>query len=212
MNDWLIINNMLSLSNSLRFMKTRGFNVVRFYECRTENELRSAFDKLNKPVVLKVDSEEYTHKTEVNGVVLNVDEKKKALKEFNRLMLLGESVVVQEQCEGTELIMGVNEDETFGKIIMFGLGGVLVELLNDVSFRACPINRRDAKEMIDELKASELIKGYRGRERVSKVKIKDLLIKLCKFAEENNVKSLDLNPVMFKGKNYHIVDARLEVN
>ncbi|MBN1924149.1 MAG: acetate--CoA ligase family protein [Nanoarchaeota archaeon] len=201
---------MLSLSNSLRFMKTRGFNVVRFYECKNKNEFLSAFDKLDKPIVMKIDSEKYTHKTEVSGVVMNITDKREALMQFNRLMLLGESVVVQEQLKGVELILGVTNDTSFGTLIMFGMGGVFVELLQDVSFRACPINLQDAEEMINDLKMKELLNGFRNQPKVNKTLLKRLLVKLSKFAVENKVLTLDLNPIIFDKNNYYIVDARMD--
>jgi len=197
---------MHSLSDSLRFMKTRGFNTARFYECRNKTQLLSAFDKLDKPVVLKIDSKKYSHKSEVKGVVLDVNDRKTAVKEFERLMLLGESVVIQEQQKGTELIC----DNSFGRLIMLGIGGIFVELLDDVSFRACPINSEDAGEMIEELKAKKLIKGFRNNPGISKALIKKLLVRLSKFAEKSNVKTLDLNPVIFDKNNYYVVDARME--
>ncbi len=200
---------MHTLSDSLRFMKTRNFNVARFYECSTQKELISAFDKLSKPVVLKVDSKKHTHKTDVKGVVLDINDKRTAVMHFNRLMLLGESVVVQEQLKGVELILGITNDDVFGTLLMFGLGGVFVELLNDVSFRACPITLQDADDMINELKAKHVIDGFRG-EKINRSLIKKLLVKLSKFAVKDNVKTLDLNPVIFQDNKYFIVDARME--
>lgn len=202
---------MHSLSDSLRFMKTRGFNVARFYECKTKSELSSAFDKLNKPVVLKVDSKKHTHKTEVKGVVLDVADRKIAMKEFDRLMLLGESVVIQEQRRGTEIIIGIQDDESFGRLVMFGLGGVFVELLKDVSFRACPITKKEASEMVKEIKYDKVLKGFRGMPKIKMSLLKNLLYKICKFAEKDNVKSLDLNPIVFEKGKYFIVDARMEL-
>lgn len=201
---------MHSLSDSLRFMKTRGFNVARFYECKTKGEISSAFDKLTKPVVLKVDSKKHTHKTEVKGVVMDVVDKKTALIQFDRLMLLGESVVIQEQRRGTELIIGIEYDDSFGRIIMFGLGGLFVELLEDVSFRACPITQSDAAEMITEIKYKKILEGFRGGPKISTNLLKRLLVKVCNFAEKDNVKSLDLNPIIFEKGSYYVVDARME--
>jgi succinyl-CoA synthetase beta subunit len=203
---------MFSLSDSLRFMKTRKFNTARFYECRNKTELYSAFDKLTAPVVLKVDSMKHTHKTDVKGVVLNINDKRVLGKEFDRLMLLGESVVIQEQKKGVELIMGLNYDNSFGHVIMLGIGGVLVELLKDVSFRACPIALFDAEDMIEELKAKKVLNGFRNMPKIKKSLIKKVLVKLSKTAVKDNIKTLDLNPIIFTKNDYYIVDARMDVN
>lgn len=202
---------MLSVTDSIRFMKTRDFNVARFYECKSVKELNIAFDKLNKPVVLKINSEKYAHKSDVKGVVLNVYNKNEAADEFKRLIKLGESVVIQEQHKGVELIIGLQNDDTFGPIIMLGVGGVMVELLKDVSFRACPITLDDAEQMINELKTKDLLEGFRGTEKVNKALLKKLLVKLSIIAEKEKIKTLDLNPVIFEKNDYFIVDARMEI-
>ncbi|VVB75537.1 Acetate--CoA ligase [ADP-forming] II [Candidatus Tiddalikarchaeum anstoanum] len=201
---------MFSVTDSLRFMKTRGFNIARFYECKNLKELNLAFDRLNKPVVLKINSEKFSHKSDVKGVVLNINSKNELVEEFKRLIKLGEGVVIQEQVKGVELIIGLQYDDSFGPIIMLGAGGVFVELLKDVSFRACPINLDDAEEMIEELKTKKLLEGFRGADKVNKAVVKKLLVKLSQIADKERIKTLDLNPIIFDKSNYYVVDARME--
>lgn len=126
-------------------------------------------------------------------------------------MLLGESVVVQEQKSGNQLIVGINYDNSFGHVLMFGFGGILVELLKDVSFRSCPISLNDAEDMINELKMKKLIEGFRNNAPMNKVVLKKLLVDLSKFAISENIKTMDLNPILFDKDNYYIVDARIEL-
>jgi acyl-CoA synthetase (NDP forming) len=202
---------MLNVSDSLRFMKTRDFNVAKFYDCKTPSELSLAFDKLNKPVVLKINSLKYSHKTDVKGVALNVMSKSEANEEFKRMMKIAESVVLQDQVKGVELIIGLKNDETFGPIIMLGIGGVLVEIVKDVSFRACPITLDDAEDMINDLKARKILDGYRNYDKINKQLLKKLLVKLSTIAEKEKIGELDLNPVIFDKENYYIVDARIEL-
>jgi len=111
---------------------------------------------------------------------------------------------------GVEVIIGMSQDAQFGPVLMFGLGGILVEVLKDVSFRIVPLSRRDAAEMIREIKGYPLLQGYRGREAVDISYLEELLIKVSNFAEHNpEVKELDLNPVFAYSDGAVAVDARV---
>jgi 3-hydroxypropionyl-CoA synthetase (ADP-forming) len=193
-------------------MKTRGFEVAKFYECKSVNDVKLAFDKLHSPVVMKIDSKKHLHKTEAGGVILNISNKNDAVSHFKRLAQIGESVIIQEQHKGVELVLGVNYDDSFGRLIMFGVGGVLVELLKDVSFRVCPITLEDAEQMINELKTKQLLEGFRGGPKINRTMLKRLLVKLCGTAEKEKIKLLDLNPVIIEKNEYHIVDSRIEID
>ena len=108
------------------------------------------------------------------------------------------------------VIIGMMKDAQFGPVIMFGLGGILVELLKDVSFRIVPLTKRDAKEMIKEIKGYPLLEGYRGRERVDVSNLEELLIRVSRFVEQNpEIKELDLNPVLAYADGAIAVDARV---
>jgi len=202
---------MLKLSDSLRFMKTRKFNLAEFYECSNKSELLSAFDRLSKPIVLKISSEKYTHKSDIGGIALNIMDKKELIKAYNNLRKLSKSVVMQEQKKGAELIIGINKDSTFGKMIMLGVGGVFVELIKDVSFRKAPISKKDADEMINELKFKKVLEGFRGNPKVDEQKLAELLVKISDLAVNEKILSMDLNPVIFSGNEYYLVDARIEL-
>ncbi|MDD4353645.1 MAG: acetate--CoA ligase family protein [Candidatus Nanoarchaeia archaeon] len=202
---------MLKLSDSLRFMKTRNFNLAEFYECSNKSELLSAFDRLTKPLVIKISSEEYSHKSDVGGLFLNINDKKELLKAYNNLKKLSKSVVLQEQKKGIELILGINNDNVFGKMIMLGIGGVFVELIKDVSFRKAPITKKDALDMINELKFKKILNGFRNNPKINIDKLSELLVKLGELAINEKVLSMDLNPVMFLENDYFLVDARIEL-
>lgn len=200
---------MLKLADSLRFMKTRNFNVADFYECASKSELLSAFDRMQKPVVLKISSEEHLHKTDVGGIVLGINDKKKLLSSYAELKNLSAKVVLQEQKKGLELIIGIHNDGVFGQMIMLGIGGVFVELIKDVSFRKIPISLKDADDMINELRFNHLLKGFRGSEQISKSLLAKLLMNISETAMKEKIKALDLNPVIFSKNDYFIVDARV---
>jgi acyl-CoA synthetase (NDP forming) len=111
---------------------------------------------------------------------------------------------------GVEVIIGMTKDEQFGPVLMFGLGGVLVEVLKDVSFRIVPLTKRDAAEMVREIKGYPLLEGYRGQEAVNISYLEELLLKVSDFVEQNpEIKELDLNPIIAYRDGAIAVDARI---
>jgi len=111
---------------------------------------------------------------------------------------------------GIEVIIGMTKDAQFGPVIMFGLGGILVEVLKDVSFRIVPMTKRDASEMITEIKGFPILKGYRGHDPADVPFLEDLIIKVSDFVEKNpEIKELDLNPVFAYKDGAIGVDARI---
>ncbi len=115
--------------------------------------------------------------------------------------------------KGTEVIIGMSQDPIFGPVLMFGLGGIFVEILKDVSFRAIPLSRYDAVTMIDQIKASKLFEGVRGELPVDKDALVDLLLTVSGIIENHpDISELDLNPVIAYDKGYAIVDARIIVD
>lgn len=111
---------------------------------------------------------------------------------------------------GVEVIIGMSKDTQFGPVLMFGPGGILVEVLKDVSFRIVPLTKRDAREMIKELKGYPLLQGYRGQEPVDISNLEEWLLKISNFAEQNpQVKELDLNPIFAYSDGAVAVDARV---
>jgi acetyl-CoA synthetase (ADP-forming) len=111
---------------------------------------------------------------------------------------------------GTEVIIGTNKDLQFGPVLMFGLGGIFVEVLQDISFRIIPVNEREAQEMIQEIKGYPLLQGYRGKEPANIPALIDLILKLSKFVEENpKIKELEMNPIVAYQDGAIAVDARI---
>jgi len=111
---------------------------------------------------------------------------------------------------GVEVIIGMSQDVQFGPVLMFGLGGILVEVLKDVSFRIVPLAKRDAAEMIREIKGYPLLQGYRGQEAVDVSYLEELLLKVSDFVERNpEIKELDLNPIFAYSSGAVAVDARV---
>jgi acetyl-CoA synthetase (ADP-forming) len=200
---------MLNVSESLNFLKLEGLPVVETFRVNSETGLKRAFDRLKKPLVIKVNTAQ--HKIDIKGVEIDIDSFEKALKAFSRLSRISQDVVVQEQVEGLELSLGVKNDPVFHQVVMFGLGGVFIEVMKDVSFRVCPVTKTEAKHMINELRSIKLLKGYRGGDSVDIDALASLIKKLSEVAVKSEIKELDINPLIASGKNLLIVDARLEV-
>jgi acyl-CoA synthetase (NDP forming) len=176
--------------------------------------------ELGFPVVLKIHSPDIIHKTDVGGVKLGLATATAAGKAYNEIMASAkakapsaklEGVTVQPMARhGTEVIIGMSKDPQFGPVLMFGLGGILVEILKDVSFRIVPITRRDANQMITEIKGFPLLQGYRGSEPASITALEDMLLKLSDFVEKHpEIKEVDLNPIFAYKDGAVAVDARV---
>jgi len=109
-----------------------------------------------------------------------------------------------------EIIVGTTTDPQFGPTIMLGMGGIYVEVYKDVTFRVAPINEVDAKEMIEELKGSKILKGYRGQPPLDLKAVTDLLLKVSKLALSHKmISQIDLNPILVYEKGLQVVDARI---
>ncbi|MCU0637478.1 MAG: acetate--CoA ligase family protein [Methanothrix sp.] len=182
---------------------------------RSEDEAAEIFQSLGSPVAMKLLSAEVVHKSDAGGVKLNlkdVGEVRAAYREIVRTFSGKriEGVSVQRMARpGIEAIVGVANDATFGPVLMFGLGGVFVEVLEDVSFRSLPISASDAIEMIQEIKGYALLKGYRGYS-ADIAALERLLLSISDFVMANpEISEMDLNPVFLYPDGYCVVDARI---
>ena len=172
------------------------------------------------PIVLKIASPHIIHKSDAGGVKIGLKNAAQVGRAYSEIMQAVkqthpeatiEGMAVQKMARpGIEVIIGISKDVQFGPVIMFGLGGIWVELLKDVSFRVIPITRRDAREMVREVKAYPLLEGYRGQEPASIPVLEEMLLKVSTFAEHNpEIKELDLNPVFAYKDDAIAVDARI---
>ena len=187
---------------------------------KTRDEAVAVAKELGFPIVLKIVSPQITHKSDVGGVALGLGSAEDVGAAFDRVTASAkqhvpdasiEGVAVQRmERQGTEVIVGVTKDPQFGPVLMFGLGGVLVEVLKDVAFRVIPINQRDARQVIHEIKGYPLLEGYRGSEAADIGKLEELLLKVSSFVEAHpEVAELDLNPVFAYADGAIAVDARV---
>ena len=199
-----------------------GLPVPKFGLARDEDEAVRIAKDIGYPVVLKIVSPDIVHKSDVGGVILNVKSDEEVREAFRKIMnnvknaapnarVVG--ILIQEMVPyGLEVIVGGLRDVVFGPVIMFGLGGVFVEVLKDVSFRIAPLYPEDIDEMIREIKAYRVLEGYRGEPPKDIDSIKDIIYKVSKLMlEVEKIRELDLNPIMLykKGEGAEVVDARI---
>lgn len=173
--------------------------------------------KIKAPLVMKILSSDAIHKTEFGGVSI-VHRSEEIESSFNDLILKAKNhklklkgILVQQFVDGTQLIIGLKKDQTFGNVILFGLGGIFTELLNDVSIRKCPITKEEAQNMIEELKSKKLFEGFRNI-RLNTEKLKEDLISISKIPDKKDIQELDINPYILNSKEGMAVDVRIVIN
>ncbi len=177
------------------------------------NDVIPAAHEIGYPIVMKGCSPEITHKTEKGLIQTDIRDDREALDAFSNItagMNSGQdSILVQEMIKGKrELVIGLIRDPQFGPCVMVGLGGIFTEILKDVSFRLAPLEKRDALEMMDEIKAHKILGSVRGMEPVDRDILSEMLINVGKIGVENDtIKEIDINPVIISGSSPIAVDA-----
>ncbi|MFX0011550.1 MAG: acetate--CoA ligase family protein [Candidatus Hermodarchaeota archaeon] len=172
--------------------------------------------RIGFPVVLKLMAEDIIHKSDTGAVKLNIKNENEVIQAYDELMKIPsqskKSISVQKMANEpiTELIIGMTTDAQFGPALMFGIGGILVELLEDVSFRIAPITEYDAREQIHEIKGFPILDGYRGKPKADIDAIVNVLLKISDLVTKyEEINEMDLNPVFIYEKGLICVDARI---
>jgi len=197
-----------------------GIPVTKFRVTKNIEEATQFAEETGYPVVLKIVSPDVIHKFDVGGVILNIKSSKEVRDAYNRIFVNVKKykpdakivgVLVQEMAPpSTEVIVGATKDPQFGPALMFGFGGIFVEVLKDVAFRIAPITRSEAQEMITEVKAYPILRGYRGQPPADINAIVEILLNTSKLVMDHpEIKELDLNPIMVYKKGAITVDARI---
>jgi acetate---CoA ligase (ADP-forming) subunit beta len=180
---------------------------------KTSEELKAAAAEIGYPLVLKGCSPDLAHKTEKGLIRLDVRNAGEAAAAFEEIMADmsadGKAVLVQQMIRGTrELVLGLTRDPQFGPCVMFGLGGIFTEVLNDTAFRVAPLDKRDALEMMQEIKAHKILDAVRGMEAADRDLLAHMLITVGRIGMENEkIKEIDINPVIISGGRPVAVDA-----
>ena len=197
----------LEFERSIELLKKYDVGFVESCIIKDEKD----FDGINYPVVLKVFSKEIVHKSDVGGVIVGIKNKKEAIDAYKKLKKISRKILIQEMASGKEIIIGMKRDSQFGPVIMFGLGGTFVEIIKDISFRVCPVAKKDAIEMIKEIKSYKILEGFRGDDSVDIKGLADLIVKISKLSLKEDIKEIDLNPVIADEKKVVVVDGRFMI-
>ena len=205
---------------SKQILAEAGIPIASAQLAASREEAVAAARQIGLPVVLKIVSPDISHKSDVGGVKLNLGSEEEVAAAFDEIVdaaqraepgatVLGVSVQKMAR-PGVEVIMGMTKDPQFGPVLMFGLGGVFVEVLKDVAFRIVPLEPRDARQMIRDIQGFPVLEGFRGQEPADLAALEDMLMRLSAFVEEHpEIQELDLNPIFAYKDSALAVDARI---
>ncbi len=211
------LENLVLTEFKAKELLKKGFSVVKdvlFDEKQVKKILSDKnFSGFNFPVVLKISSDFIVHKTEVGAIKIAYTQEDffKTLEEFSKKItkFKARGILVEEFVKGQEIIIGLKKDKTFGHVIGLGLGGIFVETIKDISFRACPLESVDFDSMLNDLKMKDLILGIRGKKN-NVAELKKTVLEISKLALKNSkLLELDINPLILNEKDCKIVDARI---
>lgn len=197
------------------FLEKHGFPVSKRLITKDIKEALNYCHKIGYPTALKVVSPTIIHKSDVGGVFLDLRNDFDVIDAFRKIKKIKgfEAIMVEKYTEGKFILLGLKKDAAFGHAIAVGWGGIYTEVLKDISFRICPIDKKEAMEMLEELKFFKVLKGVRGERQVDFKKITDVIVKLSRLpAKFKAITELDINPMIADEKSVRIVDARIVFN
>jgi len=223
LNDLLIPGETLSEAQASEVLSRYGIPTTERRIAASLEEAVTHATAIGYPVVLKIDSPDIPHKTEADAIRLNVKTPEEVSQAYTEIVKNAQAynpearihgVSVQEMlAEGVEVIIGAHNDDTFGPVIMAGLGGIFVEVFKDIAFKVAPINRQDALNLIDELQGKAILHGARGKNPVDKEAIVEVLLKVSALITDHKdqIQELDINPLVVYEKGIKAADAMLVV-
>lgn len=203
-----------------KLLSQYGIKVTEGRIAKSADEALDIASRFVTPVAMKISSPDISHKSDVGGVTLNVKKEdvrstfEEMIARISRAVPTAniEGILIQQMAPpGHEVIVGLKKDPQFGHALMFGLGGIFVEVYKDVSFRVTPIEKRDALAMISEIKGYPILKGIRGRKPAAIGSIAEVLVTVSEMAEKENIIEFDINPLIVNESGAVAVDARAMV-
>jgi acyl-CoA synthetase (NDP forming) len=212
--------NFLLEPESKQVVSSYGMPVTKFKVSKSVEEAVKYSHEIGLPVVLKIVSPDVLHKSDVGAVKVNLKTDSevreaygdiiKSVRKFKNDAEVAGVIVEELAPQGHEVIIGMAKDPQFGPALMFGLGGIFVEVLKDVSFRIAPLTEYDARDMIEEIKGYPVLTGIRGQKPADIDSLVDIILKVSKLVTEHpEIEQLDLNPVFVYPNGAKIVDARI---
>ncbi|MFA5416085.1 MAG: acetate--CoA ligase family protein, partial [Methanoregula sp.] len=214
---------MLSEAEGYEILRKYDIPVPEFQIVKNGEDAAAAAEKMGCPVVMKIISPQIVHKSDAGGVIVGIGSKKAALGAFTKIIDGAKAynpdaeingVIVEQQAEpGLELIIGGRTDPAFGKVITFGMGGTMVELMKDVTLRILPVTEEEIRQMVKEINAYPLIAGYRGARPKDEEALVQIIGNISRFFNENaEIVEFDVNPLRLYEKGACAVDARVIVS
>lgn len=196
-----------------RLFSLAGLDVPKFILAKEAGEAVQFARHIGYPLVAKVVSPRALHKSDVGGVVVGIGSDEKLSETFRRFSRFDgfTGMLVEEMLSGVELIVGAKIDYQFGPVILLGMGGIGVEIYKDTTLRMAPLKEKDVESMLRDLKAHQLLEGYRGSKPVNLTKLKAMVVAFSSLVIEieGSIESIDLNPVLCSSKRCVVADARI---
>lgn len=201
----------------LSLLESYEIQIPPYKVIRNENEALEAAEALGWPIVMKIVSPDVIHKTDVGGVILDIQNEKQVSEAFSRLSSLEspdkkiEGIIIYPfQKAELELSVGMVRDSQFGPVITFGLGGIWIEVFHDISYAIAPLSIEEAQDMLDSIQAHEILKDFRKRKSVDRASLSELLVRISRMAmKEVAIQEMDFNPIFPMEKGYFIADGRV---
>ena len=203
----------LSEYESKELLRAYGIPVTREIQIKDQKEIEQAIEEIGFPLVIKGCGPDLSHKTERGLVRVGIRDEREAVSAAEDILTkMGDdegSLLIQEMVRGErELVVGLTRDIQFGPCVMFGLGGIFTEILKDIAFRVAPIEKADALDMMEEIRAHKILDAVRGMPAADREQLADMLIKVGRIGlEQKNIKEIDMNPVILSGSRPIAVDA-----
>lgn len=219
--DFVKINEIIKNSEKGKFLSAEenskildiiGIPRVPEIIIKNENELDKISDKIVYPVVLKVTGP--IHKTDVGGVILNIQSEIQLKDAFAKIMEIPEAngAIIQQMLKGTELYIGVKKEANFGHLIFFGLGGIFIEVIKDIAYELAPFGKKTAERLVKSIKSYPLIEGVRGQKGINQEKLIDIILKISELSLiAPDITEMDINPLIATGDEIYAVDIRTKI-
>lgn len=209
----------LSYAKTVNFLNKNRLNFAKSKLCKDVEQAKKEAKKIGFPVAIKVISPDIIHKSDAGVVKTGINDENELEREFRNILKKSkkvsrkkiEGILVQKMYTGKEVIIGLKRDMQFGGVVLFGIGGIFTEVLKDFSLRIAPVDKKEALNMIKEIKGFPILAGARGKKSVNLDAVALMITKLSKAAGNKKIQEIDLNPVVVNEKEAVIVDVRVIV-
>ena len=213
----------LTEAEAYEVLSKYGIPVPKYSVVSSEEEFLKLATRLEFPLVMKIVSPDIVHKTDIGGIEMNISNLEQIKNAYTNIIYqvrknqpearIKGMLFYKQAPKGIEVIVGMIRDPQFGPTVMFGLGGIFIEILKDVTFRVCPVERADIEEMLTEIQGIKMLQGYRGQARCDVNSIIDIILQISRLALDFPViKGIDLNPILVYEKGALVVDAKVFLN